>query len=106
MGRAREDLPRSIRKRAKEIRERAPVLEVVLALGLAVARDGALNLQAGLDERDPVTERKRQTERIRLDPAGSQMLVADREPHHPARHRHRLQFTLAGHSVDEGTWRG
>ena len=66
-----------------------------------VRRHGALDLEALHRERDPVAHRQRQPERIRLDAAAGEPLVADGQAHHPAPDRDHLEVHLAGHRVDQ-----
>ena len=101
MRRAGEDRADGGRERAEELAERAVVLEVVAAVEPVVPRHGALDLQAGLDEGEPVSDRQRQPERIGLDAAADEHRRAEREPHHAARDGHGLQPALARHCIDE-----
>ncbi len=110
----REDPLDGLRHRAQEVGERAVVEEAqdpvanhrgrVIRAGpgvLLVAGHGPLDLQALDGERGTVAQRQRQAERVGLDPATGQALVADGQPHHPAPHRHHLEVHLARHGVDQ-----
>ena len=67
---------------------------------------GALDLQAGGREREPVAHREREPERIGLDAAVVEQLRPDGEAHHAARHRDGLEAAVAGHRVHERSRRG
>ena len=99
MRRAGEDLVHRRRQWAEELAERAVVLELEAVLDSVVLRHCPLQLHAGLGEGEPIADRERQPERIGLDAPAVEDLRADREPHHPARHRHRLQPAFARHPV-------
>jgi hypothetical protein len=115
VGGAREDRLDGGRQRPEEVRERALVLEgehtrphVSLRFARSWCRQSAVcgrrtpHFQAGQRERDAVARRQRQPQRIGLDAPAGQPLGPDRESHHAACHRHRVQAAVARQAIHDG----